>query len=94
MGCRADVRLGGGEKMEAPPLIAAVAVHFIGVRGLLVDLVQVQGIFARWVKLDTVRRRPLRGNRYAERFECLEEERFARFIVADSEFDLVEHGFS
>lgn len=44
--------------MEAPPLIAAVAVHFIGVRGLLVDLVQVQGSFARWAKLDTVRWRP------------------------------------
>ena len=33
-------------------------------------------------------------NSYAERFECLEEERFARCIVADSEFDVVKHEFS
>jgi hypothetical protein len=47
-----------------------------------------------WAKLDTVRRRALRGNSYAERFERLEEERLARCIVADSEFDVVKHEFS
>ena len=46
-----------------------------------------------WAKLDTVRRLPP-GNSYAERFECLEEERFARGIVADSEFHVVKHEFS
>jgi len=45
-------------------------------------------------KLDTVRRRPLRGDSYTERSECLEEERFARCVVADSELDVVEHEFS
>src|SRR5207244_8001135 len=34
-----------------------------------------------------VRRWPLRGNDDVERFECLEEARFARCIVAHSEFD-------
>ena len=43
-------------------------------------------------KLDT--QRPLQDNSYAERFECLEEERFARCIVADSEYDVVKHEFS
>ena len=45
-------------------------------------------------KLDTVGRRPLRDNSYAERFECLEEEHLARGKVADSELDVVEHEFS
>jgi len=31
---------------------------------------------------------------YTERFECLEEERFASGIVAHSEFDVVKHEFS
>src|SRR4030095_12610152 len=57
-------------------------------------LVQPQETLTLWTKLDTVRRRPLRGNSYAERFECLEEERFARRLVADSEFDVVKHEFS
>ena len=35
-----------------------------------------------------------RDNGYAERFECLEEERFARCVVADAEFDGVKHEFS
>jgi hypothetical protein len=34
------------------------------------------------------------NNSYAKWFECLEEERFARGIVADSEFDTVKHEFS
>ena len=50
--------------------------------------------YPRLAKLDTVRRRPLRDNSYAERFECLEEECFARCIVADSEFHVVKHEFS
>jgi hypothetical protein len=31
---------------------------------------------------------------YAEGFECLEEERFARCVVAHSEFDVVKRKFS
>ena len=38
--------------------------------------------------------RPLLDNRYAKRFECLEEERFARCVVADSEYDMVKHELS
>jgi len=41
-------------------------------------------------KLDSLRRRPFRDNSYAERLECLEEERFARCVVADSEFHVVK----
>ena len=63
----------------------------VKMRRLLLGLVR---SLTLWAKLDTVRRRPLRDNSYAERFECLEEERFARCIVADSEFDVVKHEFS
>src|SRR5438034_4824148 len=66
----------------------------VKMRRLLLGLVQAQRSLTLWAKLDTVRRRPLRDNCYAERFECLEEERFARCIVADSEFDMVKHEFS
>ena len=45
----------------------------------------------RWRKLDTVRRGSLRDDHDAERFECPEEERFARCKVADAELDVVEH---
>lgn len=34
------------------------------------------------------------ADRYAERFECLKEERLARCIVGDSEYDVVKHEFS
>ena len=37
--------------------------------------------------------RPFRDDSYAKRFECLDKERFARCVVADSEYDVVEHGF-
>ena len=66
----------------------------VKMRGLLVGLEQSQGSLSLRRKLDTVRRRPLRDYGHAERFECLEEERFARGIVADSEFDVVKHKFS
>jgi hypothetical protein len=66
----------------------------VKMRRLLLGLVQAQRSLTLWAKLDTVRRRPLLNNNYAERFECLEEERFARRIVADSEFDVVKHEFS
>src|SRR6266568_4393424 len=67
----------------------------VKMRRLLLGLVQAQrSLTLCAAKLDTVRRRPLRDNSYAERFECLEEERFARCIVADSEFDVVKHEFS
>ena len=47
---------------------------------------------AAWAtKLDT--ERPLRDNGYAQRFERLEKECFARRVVADAENDVVEHGF-
>src|SRR5205085_12066691 len=67
----------------------------VKMRRLLLGLVQAQrSLTPWWAKFDTVRRRPLRDNSYTERFECLEEERFARCIVADSEFDVVKHEFS
>ena len=46
----------------------------VKMRRLLLGLVQAQRSLAPWAELDTVRRRPLRGHGYAERFECLEEE--------------------
>ena len=58
----------------------------VKVRRPLLGLVKAQRSLTLWGKLDTVRRRPLRDNSYAERFECLEEERFARCKVADSNF--------
>jgi len=66
----------------------------VKMRRLLLGLIQAQLSLTFWAKLDTVRRRPLLDNSYAERFECLEEERFARYIVADSEFDVVKDEFS
>src|SRR5206468_232828 len=63
-------------------------------RRLLLAFVQAQRSLALWAELDTVRWLPLRDYSDAERFECLEEERLARCIVADSEFDVVEHEFS
>src|SRR5204863_7542466 len=67
----------------------------VKMRRLLLGLVQAQrSLTLWWAKLDPVRRRPLRDNSYAKRFECLEEERFARCIVADSEFDVIKHEFS
>ena len=59
----------------------------VKMRRLLLGLIQAQRSLTLWAKLDTVRRRPLLDNSYAEWFECLEEERFARCIVADSEFN-------
>jgi hypothetical protein len=43
----------------------------VKMRRLLLGLVQAQGSFTLCAKLDTVSRRPLRDNGYAERFECL-----------------------
>ncbi len=66
----------------------------VKMRRLLLGLIQAQRNLPLWLaKLDTVRR-PLRDNSYAKRFECLEEERFARCVVADSEFDVVKREFS
>src|SRR5262249_49768568 len=66
----------------------------VKMRRLLLGLVKAQRSLTLWAKLDTVRRRPLLNNNYAERFERLEKERFARCIVADAEFDVVKHKFS
>src|SRR4026208_2583669 len=66
----------------------------VKMRRLLLRFVQAQGSLTLCAKLDPIRRRPLRDDSYAERFECLEEERFARCIVADSAFDVVKHEFS
>src|SRR3546814_2665379 len=60
-------------------------------RRLLLGLEQAQRRFAIWAELDT--QRPLQDDSYAERLECFEEERFARCIVADSEYDVVKHEF-
>jgi len=66
----------------------------VKMRRLLLGLIQAQRNLPLWLaKLDTVRR-PLRDNSCAERIECLKEERFARCVVADSEFDVVKHEFS
>lgn len=35
-----------------------------------------------------------RDNSYPDRFECLKEERFARYLVPDFDFDAVKHRFS
>src|SRR3546814_18243023 len=55
----------------------------VKMRRLLLGLEQAQRRFAIWAELDT--QRPLQDDSYAERFECFEEERLARCIVADSE---------
>jgi hypothetical protein len=62
-------------------------------RRLLLGLEQAQRSLAlRGTKLDT--ERPLQDNSYAERFERIEEERFARCIIADADYDVVEHELS
>jgi len=62
----------------------------VEMRRLLLDSADAQRRLAFWAtKLGT--ERPLRDNSYAERFECLEEERLARFIVADSEYNVIKH---
>src|SRR5882672_2134358 len=66
----------------------------VKMRRLLLGLVEAQRSYTLSAKLGTVCRRPLRDNSYAERLERLEEECFARRIVTDSEFDVVEHSFS
>src|SRR5690242_15756529 len=64
-------------------------------RRLHLGLVQAQrDVTLPGADLDAVRRRPLAGNHYAERLERLQEESLARRIVAHSELDVVEHGFS
>jgi hypothetical protein len=48
-----------------------------------------------WAAIESIApKRTFGDNPYAERFECLKEERLARCIVADSEFDVVKHEFS
>jgi hypothetical protein len=66
----------------------------VKVRRLLLGLAaDAQRSLALWrAEFDT--ERPLRDNSYAERSERLEEKRFARFIVADSEYDVVKHALS
>src|SRR5215472_10432124 len=63
----------------------------VKMRGLLLGLVQAQRSLTLRTQLDAVRRRPLLDDCYAEGCECLEVERFACGIVADSEFDVVKH---
>jgi hypothetical protein len=66
----------------------------VKMRRLCVGLVQAQRRPDLAAELDTVRRRALSEDRDAEWCECLEEERFARRVVADSEFDVIKHEFS
>ena len=61
---------------------------------LLLGLVQAQRNLAFGLTQLNTGWWPLRHHGDAERFECLEEERFARCIVADSECDVVKHEFS
>jgi hypothetical protein len=78
--------------MERVDLLAIVGgERQVKVRRLLLGSVQTQGSRGLRAELDTVRGLPLPGDRYAERFERFEEERLARFIVADAEFDVIEH---
>ena len=63
----------------------------VKMRGLLLESADAQRRLAVRAKLET--KRSLEDNRYAERFERLEEEGFARCIVTDSEYDVVKHGF-
>src|SRR5690606_41041833 len=80
--------------MESVDLLAILGrERQVKMRRLLVGLVQAQRNLTLRAELDAVRRRPLRGNGYAERFECLAEERLALCIVADSDLDVVEHDF-
>src|ERR1043165_3396984 len=64
----------------------------VEMRRLLFGLEQAQGSVGPWRRqLDTVGRGPLSEHNDAERFECLEEERLASCVVADSKFDVVKH---
>lgn len=81
------------ESVDLPPILGRE--RQVKLRRLLLGLIQAQGDRALWAaKLDTIGRRPLRDDSYAERFERLEEEGFARRIVADSEFDVIKHEVS
>ncbi len=80
--------------MESFDLLASVGRESqVKMRRLLLGLVQAQRRLTLRAELDTVRRRPFRHNSNAERFECAEEERFARCVVADPEFDMIKHEF-
>ena len=63
--------------------------------GWLFDgLKQTQRSRSLGVQFDTVRRRPFRTRSQAKRFERFQKKRFARCVVADTEFDVIEHDFS
>ncbi len=62
----------------------------VEMRCLLLDSTEAQRRLAVWAA-NLNAERSLGDNGYAERLECPEEERLARRIVADSEYDVVEH---
>src|SRR6185437_11246417 len=64
----------------------------VQVRGLLVSRKETQRSLAIRAELDS--ERSFRYHLHADRFERLQEECFARGVVADSEYNVVEHGFS
>ncbi len=80
------------EEMGRALAEVGVAERQVKMRRLLLGRVHAQGRLTLRAELDAVR--PLLDDSYAERFERREEERSARCIVADSEFDVVKHQFS
>jgi hypothetical protein len=60
--------------------------------GFFFGLEQAQGGFVVRAQFDTVR--PLLNDGQADGFEGFEEERFARSIIADAEYHVVEHEVS
>lgn len=82
--------------MERIDLVALVGDESeVQVGWLFVGLEEAQGRFAaRWAKLDAVRGRAFADDNDAEGLEGGEEKGFARGEIGDSEFDVVEHGFS
>jgi hypothetical protein len=85
---------GESRAMERVDLLAILGhERQVKMRGLLVALIEAQRhLTVGLAELDAVRR-PLRGHGYSERFECLEEERFALCVIADAELDVIEHEF-
>ncbi len=82
--------------VERVDLLAALGHEsHVKVRRFLLGLEQAQRRLALGLaQLDAVGRRPFGDDRHPERRECLEEERLAPGVVADAEFDVVEHGVS
>src|SRR6185312_15398707 len=76
--------------MEGVDLLAVLGhERQVEMRRLLRGLEQAQRNLAVRAELDA--ERPLRNHGHADRCQCLEEKRLARGVVADAEYDMVEH---